>query len=242
MKIKRKIIEIDEERCDGCGQCVPSCAEGALRVIDGKARMISDKFCDGLGACIGQCPTGALQLIERETEEFDEEAVMAHLSSIEKTKGDPAPPAFTGCPSTRMENFTRSNPSGIARMRTAAASALSHWPIKIRLVPSDAPFLRGADLLILADCGAVAFADLHREFIQDKVVMMGCPKFDEAPVYIEKFTDIFRTAGIRRITVVRMEVPCCSGLTGIVKKAAALAEAAIPIEEVVLTTRGGILM
>lgn len=220
MKVLRKIIEIDEELCDGCGQCVPACAEGAIQIVDGKARVVNDKFCDGLGACLGECPTGALRIIEREADEFDEEAVEKHLSSL---------PA---------ESCEEANKPVVIQ---GSESALSHWPVQIRLVPAKAPFLKGADLLVLADCVAVAFPTLHRDFLRGRVVMMGCPKFDDVQAYINKFAEVFNNAGIKSITIPIMEVPCCSGLPAIVKKGMEASGKKIPMEEVVISARGKIL-
>ncbi|MDI6688311.1 MAG: 4Fe-4S binding protein [Desulfobacterales bacterium] len=240
MKTVRKIIEIDEELCDGCGQCVPGCAEGALQIIDGKARVVSDIYCDGLGACIGECPTGALRIIERKAAQFDEKAVELHLAK----KALPVMPC--GCPSTNVQTFgtatscqKANKPADIGER--GGESALTHWPVQIRLVPASAPFLKGADLIVIADCTAVAFPTLHRDLLKGKVVMMGCPKFDDVQDYINRFADIFRTADIKSVTTVVMEVPCCSGLPMIVKKGMEAADRKIPIEEVVLSTRGKIL-
>jgi len=243
MKTLRKIIEIDDELCDGCGQCIPSCAEGALEVIDGKARMIADKLCDGLGACLGECPTGALKVIEREADEFDEEAVEEHLEEREKKTSKEKQDMPCGCPSTHIQTFVPigAHPETQISATAGAESALSHWPIQIRLIPPKAPFLKGADLLVLADCVAVAYANLHKEFINGKVVMMGCPKFDDAQGYIEKFTDIFKIAGIKSITSVYMEVPCCSALPMIVQKGLEASGQEIPMNEVVISTRGKVL-
>lgn len=239
MKINRKIIEIDEELCDGCGQCVPSCAEGALEIIDGKARVAADNLCDGLGACLGDCPTGALKVVEREADEFDEEAVEQHLEH--KQKADMP----CGCPSTNIQTFIPAGPCQDANIPASiegeAESALSHWPVQIRLIPAKAPFLKGADLMVLADCAAVAYSNLHRDFIKDKVVMMGCPKFDDVDGYIAKFAEIFETAGINSITTVIMEVPCCSGLPVIVKKGLEASGKKIPIKQIVIGTRGAVL-
>ncbi|MEE8398016.1 MAG: 4Fe-4S ferredoxin, partial [Desulfobacterales bacterium] len=172
------------------------------------------KYCDGLGACIGECPTGALTIVEREAEEFNVEAVGKHLAGRKAT--------ITGGTSTD-------------------ASSLSHWPVQIRLVPPNAPFLKGADLLIVADCVPIAFPSFHSEFLEGKAVMMGCPKFDDVESYIDKFQQIFESADVKRITVAVMEVPCCSGLPMIVKKAMAASEKAIPMEKVVISTKGKIL-
>ena len=243
MKVVRKIIKIDEELCDGCGNCVPGCAEGALQVIDGKVKVIDDKFCDGLGACLGDCPVGALTIIERETEEFDETAVEAHLQ--QKVQPDDSKHLhLAGCPSANIQSFKKAGFQAATDAAQAVAtpeSALAHWPVQIMLVPPTAPFLKGADLLVLADCVAVAYPNLHAEFLKGKAIMMGCPKFDDVQQYINKFTDICKHSGIKSITSVVMEVPCCSGLPMIVKKGMELSGAKIPMEEVVISTRGKIL-
>jgi NAD-dependent dihydropyrimidine dehydrogenase PreA subunit len=238
MKVKRKIIRIDEELCDGCGACVPSCAEGAIEVVDGRARVVAEKYCDGLGACLGECPKGALTVEEREAEEFDEKAVEAHLSSQEKEEPDPGIPMAQGCPSARLQTFVPKPPG---EEQSAQQSALSHWPVQIRLVPPTAPFLKGANLLVAADCAPVAYPNFHRDFLRGKVVMIGCPKFDDVQGYVEKFTDIFRSSSIESITVLDMEVPCCSALPKIVKRGMELAGKSVPMEEVVISARGEIL-
>jgi NAD-dependent dihydropyrimidine dehydrogenase PreA subunit len=250
MKVTRKIIEIDDELCDGCGNCVPSCAEGALKIIDGKARVVADLYCDGLGACLGECPTGALRIIEREADEFDEKAVEEHLAKQKKEEPQIMPMASGGCPSARLQTFAPAEAApaadpGRQANRPAASdqaeSALTHWPVQIMLVPPTAPFLKNADLLVLADCVPVAFPTLHRDFLGGKAVMMGCPKFDDAQHYIEKFAQICKVSGIRSITSVVMEVPCCSALPVIVKKGMELSGVEIPMEEVVISTRGKVL-
>lgn len=247
MKVKRKIIHIDEERCDGCGQCVPSCAEGAIRILDGKARIMAEKYCDGLGACLGECPNDALTIVEREADEFDEEAVEEMLKGKEdEQEGLPAGlmMAGTGCPSSQVQSFG-SRAGGPAAFQPSPEvggdSALSHWPVQIKLVPPTAPFLKQADLLIVADCVPVAFPTLHKDFLPGRVVMMGCPKFDNVQEYVQKFVDIFKTADLKSITVLDMEVPCCSALPAIVMKALSLSKTNIPIERVTITTRGSVL-
>jgi len=243
MKVKRKIIEIDDELCDGCGLCVPSCAEGSLEIVDGKARIIADKLCDGLGACLGECPTGALKIIEREADEFDEEEVHKHLAEQEKAQKEEV--VQCGCPSAGIQAFVPADAHRKAHIPSIGEgerdSALSHWPVKIRLVPPNAPFLKGADLLVLADCVPATFPHLHRDFLTGRAVTMGCPKFDDAQEYIEKFAEIFKTADIKSITTVVVEVPCCSGLPVIVKKGLEASGKKIPMEEVVISTRGKIL-
>ena len=241
MKINRKIIEIDPELCDGCGQCVPSCAEGAIQIVDGKARLVAEKYCDGLGACLGECPTGALKIIEREAEDFDEHAVEEYLKSQEQQ--EKAPPTIAcGCPSTQVQSFAPvQRPSYKPLEPMDRISALTHWPVKIKLVPPTAPFLKNADLLVLADCCPIAFPQVHDELMPNKVVLIGCPKFDDIQEHIAKFTEIFRKADINSITTVIMEVPCCAGLAYIVEQGLAAAGKRIPHEQVVISTRGQIL-
>ena len=235
MKIMRKIIEIDEELCNGCGQCVTGCSEGALQLVGGKARVVSETFCDGLGACIGECPTGALTITEREAAPFDEKAVERHLAEKERS------PLACGCPSIHIQTFAPISPCEAANLPVTIGgvkSSLTHWPVQIRLIPPTAPFLKGADLLVLADCAAVAFPALHQDLMKGKVVMMGCPKFDDVREYVQKFADIFSTADIKSVTTVVMEVPCCSGLPLIVKRGMEAAHKDIPREEIVISTRG----
>jgi NAD-dependent dihydropyrimidine dehydrogenase PreA subunit len=238
MKVMRKIIEIDEEKCDGCGLCVPACAEGSLQVVDGKARVISENLCDGLGACMGECPREALHIVERVAEEFDEAAVEEHLAA-----SGPALSSPLGCPSAGIRLFAPADPCSEANrpadLEASAASALTHWPVQIRLVPPHAPFLKNADLLVLADCAAVAAANLHADYLRDRVVMMGCPKFDDVADYVARFTEIFSTADIRSITILYMEVPCCGGLPRIIEKALKDAGRDIPVEAVRLGCNGG---
>jgi len=251
MKTVRKIIEIDEELCDGCGNCVPSCAEGALQIVEGKARVIADLYCDGLGACLGECPMGALKIVERQADEFDEEAVEKLLAIQKQEEPVQEAPAFSGgCPSARLQAFGSPEPAAAPGPQADLSgsdaadltqSSLSHWPVQIMLVPPTAPFLKGADLLVLADCVPVAFPTVHRDFIKGKAVMMGCPKLDNAQFYIEKFAQICKESGVKSITTVIMEVPCCGGLPMIVKKGMEMAGVDIQMEEVVISTRGKIL-
>lgn len=244
MKVNRKIIEIDEELCDGCGQCVPSCAEGAIEVVDGKAKLVADKFCDGLGACLGECPTGALSVVERKAEAFDEKAVEAFLKDREKRGTVQEVPLACGCPSTQRQSFVPSPLSAgdkAAVFGAPGVSALTHWPVQVMLVPPEAPFLRGADLLVAADCTPFAYAHFHRDFLQGRVVLVGCPKFDDANAYVQKFAQIFDTAGIKSVTIVAMEVPCCQGLPMIVEKGIQIANEHVPLEKVVISARGCLL-
>jgi Pyruvate/2-oxoacid:ferredoxin oxidoreductase delta subunit len=242
MKIKRKIIEIDEARCSGCGQCVSACAEGAIKIVKGKARLVSDNYCDGLGACLGECPEGALTILERESEEFDPAAVEAHLTAGAPGAGHEEPAMACGCPSQNIQVFPSSLLSAPrAEEKGEVLSALTHWPVQIRLIPPSAPFLKGADLLIAADCTPMAYAGFHRDLLPGKVVMMGCPKFDDTEEYVNRFTEIFNAAGVKSITVVDMEVPCCSKLPMIVRKALSQSQKRIPLEEIVVGRRGNIL-
>jgi Pyruvate/2-oxoacid:ferredoxin oxidoreductase delta subunit len=213
MKVLRKIIEIDEDKCNGCGECIITCAEGSLEIVDGKARVIADKYCDGLGACLGECPMDALTIVEREADEFDVEAVEEHLA-------------------TREEPLT---------IGESVQSALSQWPIQIRLIPPNAPILKEADLLVVADCVPASFPGFHAEFLKNKVLMLGCPKLDDAQEYVDKFTEIFSHSEIKSITTTVMEVPCCSGLPMILKKAMEASGKEIPTEKVVISTKGQIL-
>jgi NAD-dependent dihydropyrimidine dehydrogenase PreA subunit len=244
VKINRKIIEIDEELCDGCGQCVPSCAEGALQVIDGKARLVADVYCDGLGACLGDCPTGALSIIEREADDFDEDAVEEHLSAMAGKEPKMESTMACGCPSTQIQSFVPLKSCEEANkplVHKDTVTELSHWPVQIRLVPPAAPFLKNADLLIAADCTPIAYPNFHRDFLKGKVVLVGCPKFDDSQEYIQKFADIFLGADIKSVVVLIMDVPCCQGLPMIVKKGMELAGRNIPLEKVVISNRGDIL-
>lgn len=232
MKVLRKIIEIDDERCDGCGACVPACAEGAIEIVDGKARVVAEKYCDGLGACMGDCPNDALRIVEREAEDFDEEAVEEYLA--QKATDLKSVSAGSGCPSSQFQKI-------IAPAMKDPFSRLTHWPVQIHLIQPHAPFLKGADLLIAADCTTVACANFHEDYLKDKVVLMGCPKFDDVESYIQKFTDIFNSADITSITVLIMEVPCCSGLPMIIEKAMKASGKTIPLKTFVISTEGRVL-
>jgi len=231
MTIKRKIIEINEELCNGCGQCVRACAEGAIQMVNGKARLVSEAYCDGLGACIGDCPTGALEVVERESEVFDEAAVHKHLDQL-------AGHSDGGCPSAQAMTFS---PAAAAVSDTPVQPALGHWPVQIRLVSASAPFLQEADITVAADCVPVAYPAFHRDFVAGKVVMIGCPKFDDPTPYVERFVEIFSHNRVRRVTVVVMEVPCCQGLPVLVERAREMAKADVPIEKVVVSRDGRIV-
>lgn len=248
MQVLRKIIEINEELCNGCGQCIVDCAESALRIIDGKARLVADKYCDGLGACLKGCPTGALQIIEREAVDFDEEAVQELLRQQKAPGGNP--PASHSCPSatvqmhdtTKLHTIGQQTPCQTANrpasLQSSGASALSHWPVQIRLVPPTAPFLANADLLIAADCVPIAYAGFHQDLLSGRVVMMGCPKFDDGDSYVQKITEILNVSGVKSVMVAIMEVPCCQGMAAIVKKAVEATGTTIPVEVSVISTKG----
>ena len=240
MKVLRKIIEIDEELCDGCGQCVPACEEGAIEIVNGKARLVAEKYCDGLGACMGDCPTGALRIVEREAEDFDEEAVEKYLKS--KTAEEPVRSSACECPSTQVKDLSARamnimQPGPVS----PAVSLLGHWPIQIRLIPPHAPFLKNGDLMIAADCAAVACPDFHQRFVPGKVIMLGCPKFDDASDYVKRFREIFEKNPISSISTVIMEVPCCSAMLGILKKAAEDSGRSFEIRKTVIGLKGDIL-
>jgi NAD-dependent dihydropyrimidine dehydrogenase PreA subunit len=241
MKVLRKIIKIDEELCDGCGQCVPDCAEGALKVVGGKVKVLADMYCDGLGACLKACPTGALMIVEREADEFDEEAVEELLKSM-KDKQEKAPAAaFPGIAGLKIEKPCQAaNKPRFDFAPEKTGSSLSHWPVQIRLVPAQAPFLQNADLLVAADCVPVAYPHFHRDFLADRVIMMGCPKFDDVNGYVQKFIEVFQKAKPKSIKLAIMEVPCCGGMGMIVKEALKQTGMDIPLEEVVVSVRGEI--
>ncbi len=244
MKIKRKIIRIDEEKCNGCGLCIPACAEGAIVMIDGKARLVAEKYCDGLGACLGECPQDALTMIEAEVEAFDMEAAEAHVKDLKPVLLPSAPAMPCGCSSTLVQVFPSANAcekAGPPVAQDHPDSALSHWPVQIRLVPPTAPFLKNAHLLIAADCTPVAYAGFHQDFLAGKAVLMGCPKFDDVPAYVEKFTQIFRQNPIKSVTVLVMEVPCCQGLPAIIRTAMVQSGQEIPLNVVIISLRGEIL-
>ncbi len=245
MKTVRKIIEIDEELCDGCGLCVPDCAEGSLVIVDGKAKMVSDNLCDGLGACLGSCPTGALKIIERPAEDFDEEAVENYLAKQQNSTAPQAKPKHSGCPSAQLKTFspktpcqTANTPKPLAMAAGNGTSSLTHWPVQIRLVPPTAPFLQGADLLIAADCSAVSAPNFQLDYLNGKVVMMGCPKFDDADSYVERFSEIIANCNLNSITILIMEVPCCSSMNGIIEQAINKAGKSVPVEQITISAQG----
>jgi len=242
----RKIVHIDQEKCDGCGLCAPSCAEGAITIVDGKAQIAADNLCDGLGACLGECPQDAITIIERDADEFDEEAVEKHLqhSGVAAAHHEkPAQPAqhHGGCPGSRAMSFAPAAPAGEAPAAGPQPSQLAQWPVQLHLVPVTAPYFRDADLLITADCVPFAYADYHRDFLAGKAVVIGCPKLDDNGAYTQKLTELFRVSGIRSITVLRMEVPCCGGIVMAARQALAASGMEIPFREVTISIRGEVV-
>jgi ferredoxin len=238
----RAIVRIDEEKCDGCGLCIPSCAEGALQVIDGKARLVDERFCAGLGNCLGECPQDAIEIIEREAVPFDEEAVEEHLHSLDGA-GDAAAPCGPACAGSMEREFGKHGPGhGHPRAEAAAEmeAELSHWPIQLHLVSPQARFLREADLLIAADCVPFAYAAFHAAMLKGKSLLIGCPKLDDTASYVAKLTEIFKNNAIRGITLAYMEVPCCYGLVQLVKAALEKSGRAIKVKEIVVGVDGTI--
>ena len=235
----RKIVKIDEEKCNGCGLCIPNCAEGAIQIVDGKAKLVSDKFCDGLGACLGHCPEDAITVIEREAEEFDEKAVEFHLHNQIGVQAKPQS-QFTGCPSSRVLQFQVPKPKAESGLRESTVSQLSQWPVQLKLVPVDAPYFQDADLLVAADCVPFAYPDFHQDFLKGKAVVVGCPKLDDIQLYKEKLTAIFKTNPIKSVTVPYMEVPCCFGLVKATEDAIEASGKDIPFKKVKIGICGDI--
>ncbi len=235
--MKRKIITIDKEACNGCGLCVDACHEGAIGLVDGKAVLLRDDYCDGLGNCLPVCPVNAITFEEREALDYNEEEVKRNM---EKKNQDTkkAVPQFSGCPGSQSRMIQRENPVQPVQSRdTAPQSMLNQWPIQIKLVPVNAPYFDGANLLVAADCTAFAYGDFHNEFIKNKITLIGCPKLDEGD-YSEKLTEILRMNDIKSITVVRMIVPCCGGIVNAVKTALINSGKMIPWQVVTISTDG----
>lgn len=226
----RKIIQINEAKCNGCGACAAACHEGAIAMVDGKALLMRDDYCDGLGDCLPACPTGAISFVVREAAAYDEAAVLAA-----KAKKEEILPC--GCPGTAAKAIHRQETPGIC---ASQQSQLHQWPVQIKLAPVNAPWFNGADVLVAADCTAYAYGNFHQEFIKGRITLVGCPKLDNVD-YAEKLTEILRNNGIRSITVVRMEVPCCGGIENAVKRALQLSGKSIPCNVVTISTDGRIL-
>ncbi len=233
----RKIIHIDEDKCNGCGICATACHEGAIEIIDGKAKLVREHFCDGFGDCLPGCPTGAITFEEREAPAYDEAAVMKAKQEKMQKEGMKIPHA--GCPGSMMRQMNRSE-APQAAAPVAMTSQLSNWPVQIKLAPVQAPYFAGAKLLIAADCTAYAYANFHQEFIRGKVALIGCPKLDSVD-YSEKLTEIIKNNDIQSVTIVRMEVPCCGGLEMAAKKALQESGKFIPWNVVTISIDGNIL-
>jgi NAD-dependent dihydropyrimidine dehydrogenase PreA subunit len=262
----REIVEIDEAKCDGCGNCIPSCAEGALYLEGGKVKLRADALCDGLGACLGDCPQGALRVVKRAAAAFDEAAVAAQVGRAprhgapRKLATAPERPTEEGCPGARSRTFEPAaglhSAAGAARPRLSivppepaphtpiisqGGSRLGQWPLQISLVPPNAPWLRGADLLVAADCAPFAYARFHEDFLAGRRVLVGCPKLDDISAYVAKLEDLFRRAAPKSVTVVKMEVPCCGGIAAAARQALARSGAAVPLEVVTIGVAGGVI-
>ncbi|MCX5692438.1 MAG: 4Fe-4S binding protein [Candidatus Omnitrophica bacterium] len=225
---KRKIVKIDEERCTGCGLCIPNCAEGALKIINGKAALVKEIYCDGLGACLGHCPEGAITIEERESAAFNEEETKRHLAEIKKKEDKKL---ACGCPGTAVKSF---------KPTLKIQSELTNWPVQLMLVPPEAPYLKNSDLLIAADCVGFSCPDFHQEFLRGKTLIICCPKLDDAGLYVEKLAEIFKRGDLKSVTVAHMEVPCCFGLNQIVGEALKLSGRKIPAKEITIDIQGNV--
>jgi NAD-dependent dihydropyrimidine dehydrogenase PreA subunit len=229
--MKRSIVSIEEEKCNGCGLCIPNCAEGAIKLINGKAKLEDERFCDGLGACLGHCPQDAITVIEREASEFDEAAVKKHLMPKKPVM------ASHGCPGSMAMDFRsakKANAAAVARQN----SELRQWPVQLTLVSPGAPYFRDAELLVAADCVPFAYPNFHSDFLAGKALIIGCPKLDDAGFYVDKLTELLKKNNIKGITLVNMEVPCCFGLQRIVEEAVARSGKVVPVRQSVITIRG----
>jgi Fe-S-cluster-containing hydrogenase component 2 len=249
----REIVKINEEKCDGCGLCVPACAEGAIRIVGGKAKLLADNLCDGLGACLGHCPKDAIIVEKRAAVEFDEEAVKEHLKNTGSETAAHAEPGHGGCPSAQVQSLASpahgggcpsarlmsfDEPSASAEEGSARPSELRQWPVQMHLVPPGAPFLKDAELLLAADCVPFAYADFHRDFLQGRALLIGCPKLDDGQAYLQKLTAILCLNDIRSLTVLHMEVPCCSGLIVLARQAIAASGKNVPLETIRIGIQG----
>ncbi|MEN6412420.1 MAG: 4Fe-4S binding protein [Veillonellales bacterium] len=235
--MKRKIVKINEEKCNGCGLCINACREAALRLVDGKAALVAESYCDGLGACLPDCPTGAIEIEEREADSFDEAAVNQNL----ETNHHQPEELLCGCPGTHAEKIVReTSPRPATNVKKAPVpSELRQWPCQIKLVPVNADYFENASLLIAADCTAFAYGSIHPDFIRNKITLIGCPKLDNVN-YAEKLTELLKAHKIKSITVLRMEVPCCGGIAAAVKEALKNSGTLIPWQVVTITTDGNI--
>ena len=232
----RNIVKIDEDKCTGCGQCVTACAEGAIEIIDGKAKLVSDVYCDGLGACLGHCPEDAISIEQREASQFDEEATKEHLAAQKKSQ----PTTEFVCPGMMAHDLGADKPPQQAA-DVDVPSQLGHWPVQLKLVSPAAPYFADADLLLAADCVPFAMGDFHNRFLKDRAVAVGCPKLDDADCYIDKLSEIIKANDLRSLTVVHMEVPCCSGLTYVARQAVARSGKPVPFEDVTVSLKGDVV-
>ena len=233
----RRIIEIDQSKCNGCGACAAACHEGAIGMKDGKAVLLRDDYCDGLGDCLPTCPTGAITFVEREAVAYDEAAVLAKKAAALKNS---APVTRTGCPGSMSQSLRQDDTPAVPAVNGGPISRLGQWPIQIKLLPLEAPFYDGAKLLIAADCTAFSRADFHERFMRGRITMIGCPKLDEGD-YAEKLTEILRRNDIREVTIVRMEVPCCGGLQRAAETALRNSGKFIPWQVITLGRDGNII-
>jgi len=244
----RDMVMIDEERCDGCGQCTPACAEGALRIVGGKARLVTDGLCDGLGACLGHCPRDAIRLGRREADAYDEAAVTAATRHGPTSQSpEPPNPPTSGCPASRFMQFRRETPVGAAsrpdpgHQSEVGRSELTHWPVQLQLLPVGAPVLRRASLLLAADCVPIAYPEFHQKMLRGRAVAIACPKLDDTGGYLEKLTEMICSSDLAELIVAHMEVPCCTGLLRLALEARRRSGQAVPTVEVIVSTRGEIL-
>lgn len=243
--VKRKIIQIDELLCDGCGECITSCPDGALQIIGGKAKVVKESFCDGLGACIGECPMNALSIVEAEVDPFDEAAVQVHQDQINRQNATKrintlkhSTHAGSGCPSSRVMSFEK---VGNDKSYNEIPSQLRQWPIQLHLVPPNAPYFMNADIALVADCVPFSYGNFHNDYLSKFPIAIGCPKLDDTHLYFEKIKLIIEQSNPRSIKILIMEVPCCSGLLQITKQAILATQAHIPVEITVIGINGQIL-
>ena len=234
--VLRNIVKIDEEKCNGCGQCVIACAEGAIKIIDGKAKLVSEVYCDGLGACVGHCPQDAITIEKREAVEFDEEATKTHLTEEKAAQIQ----ADFVCPGMSAKKLREKGRADDTAQTAGVPSQLGHWPVQLKLVSPHAPYFANADLLLVADCVPFAMGDFHSRFLKDHSVVVGCPKLDDTEFYIEKIAAILRANKLNSLTVIHMEVPCCHGLTQIARQAIAKNKIEMSFEDVTIDLQGNI--
>lgn len=233
-KMARNIVVIDEDKCDGCGLCVPACAEGVLQIIDGKAKLISDIYCDGLGACLGHCPHGAIDIREREADQFDETATATHLKQVEQEiKGDNISTSDISLNDIRSPG----NPVVCPAIKESTDNKQTHsqWPIQLVLVSPNAPFLNGADILLVADCVPFTYADFHKDYLKNNTLLVACPKLDDFSSHLEKLAKIMEISNINSMTVLHMDIPCCSGLMQMARQAVLRSGKDIPLYEITIT-------